>query len=219
MATLAIVGAGPGLGMGIARLFGKQGLRVALVARRLEALTEYCRQLKELGIEAVGFDADVRQEEQVAEAFSRIRRDLGPVEVLEYSPLDWENFPRLPVDEVTAQIVQTQLEINVLGAVASAQQVLPEMLQRGSGTLFFTAGPSAYSAIPTIAHVGISNTGLRSYALSLNKELAPRGIYAAFVCIRVGIKEGTAGDPDMIAGTYWSMYQKRDLAEGSFPPG
>jgi short-subunit dehydrogenase len=58
MSTIAIVGVGPLLGMAIARKFGAHGFKVALLARRAEALREYVQQLEQLGIEAAGFAAD-----------------------------------------------------------------------------------------------------------------------------------------------------------------
>lgn len=40
--TLVIVGAGPQLGLSIAKKFGRNGFRVALIARRQEALERWC---------------------------------------------------------------------------------------------------------------------------------------------------------------------------------
>jgi short-subunit dehydrogenase len=59
MATIAIVGAGPGLGRSIAKVFGRNGFSVALVARTQEKLDGLAVELRKSGVEAVGFAADV----------------------------------------------------------------------------------------------------------------------------------------------------------------
>src|SRR5712692_4156982 len=86
MKTVAIVGAGPGLGLSIAKTFGQHHFRVALIARNQEKLDEYVQQLQALQIEAAGFPADVLNAAQLEAAFARVKEAFGPVDVLEYSP-------------------------------------------------------------------------------------------------------------------------------------
>lgn len=59
MKTIAIVGAGPGLGLSLAKKFGEKGFRVATIARNPEKLAIIERELKELNIETQSFVADV----------------------------------------------------------------------------------------------------------------------------------------------------------------
>ena len=54
MATIAIVGMGPLLGLGIARRFGREDFKVAMVARRPQALKDFETLLAGEGIEAAG---------------------------------------------------------------------------------------------------------------------------------------------------------------------
>lgn len=57
--TLAIVGAGPGMGLAIARTFGRRGFDVALVARTKEQLDALADQLGREGVKAAAFPADI----------------------------------------------------------------------------------------------------------------------------------------------------------------
>ncbi|MFD0478345.1 SDR family NAD(P)-dependent oxidoreductase [Nonomuraea thailandensis] len=59
MPTIAIVGAGPGLGLAIARTFGSRGFDVALIARTKDKLETLVAQLGKEGITAEAFPADV----------------------------------------------------------------------------------------------------------------------------------------------------------------
>ena len=60
MPTIAIVGAGPGLGLAIARTFGSRGFDVALISRSREKLESLVTELAQDGITAAAFPADVR---------------------------------------------------------------------------------------------------------------------------------------------------------------
>ena len=86
MPTIAIVGAGSGLGLSIAKTFGDNGFSVALVSRNQEKLDTLAAELNEAGIEAAGLAADVMNPDSVAAAFDRIKERFGAVDVLEYSP-------------------------------------------------------------------------------------------------------------------------------------
>ncbi len=52
MPTIAIVGAGPGLGLAIARTFGREGFSVALIARTQDKLDRLAADLGAEGITA-----------------------------------------------------------------------------------------------------------------------------------------------------------------------
>ena len=49
-----VVGAGAGLGLSITQRFGKEGYAIALIARRLESLTDYANTLAQAGVMAKG---------------------------------------------------------------------------------------------------------------------------------------------------------------------
>src|SRR5690242_16634783 len=87
MKTLAIVGAGPLLGLSIAKTFGQHDFRVALIARNQEKLDTYVQELHELHIEAAAFPADLLQAPQLEAALISVKETFGPVDVLEYSPV------------------------------------------------------------------------------------------------------------------------------------
>lgn len=221
MSTIVIVGAGPLLGMGLAKKFGREGFSVALVARREEALTQYVGQLQGLGIDAAGFAADICDPQQIAAAFKAIRARFGAIDVLEFSPTNWNKggYESTVALATTPDSALADFNLLVRGAIASAREVIPEMIERKQGALFFTTGYSAIKPIPLITSLCISNSGLRSYAYCLNEELAPSNVYVGTVSINAFIAEGTPGDPALIADVYWDMYQKRDRVEAVFGDG
>ncbi|WP_405806789.1 SDR family NAD(P)-dependent oxidoreductase [Streptomyces sp. NBC_01187] len=210
--TLVVVGAGPGLGMGVARAFGRQGFQVGLIARTKEKLDALVGELAELGVTAAAFPADIRDRDALTSALTAARDRLGPIDVLEYSPSP--TGPITHATQTTVDSVTAQWELQVLGAVTAVGQVLPEMLARGDGTLLLTTGVSSTVPAPFLANVGMAMAGLRNWAHTLHAELKPHGIHAGTVTIASGITPGGGeADPDAIGARYYSMYQQRSPAE------
>lgn len=214
--TLVVAGAGPGLGLEIARRFGREGFNIALLSRRLESLRSLVTRLGEEGIRAESFVADIGDETALKSALAAVRQRFGRIDVLEFSPVpspegDADKYSPLRLDRATMDRLH---RVQILGAVTCVQEILPEMLERGDGAIFLTTSGSALHVMPVYTPVGIVMAGLRSYALCLNEVLANKGIYAATVCIAVLIrKDDPVGDPARIADVYFNMYNTRDRAE------
>jgi NAD(P)-dependent dehydrogenase (short-subunit alcohol dehydrogenase family) len=218
--TIAIVGAGPGLGLSIAKVFGRNGFSVALVSRTQDRLDRLAADLGESGVEAAGFAADVMDRESLAAAFDRITARFGAVDVLEYSPAPHTPVPGItmtgPLD-ATVETVQPQVEYYLYGGMAAARQVLPGMIERGAGTLLFTTGGSSrdpLAAPPEFATTAVASAALRAWVLKLHQALAGTGVYAAHVPLSVWIGAGgPETQADTIAELYWDAHTKRDGAE------
>lgn len=206
--SLIIIGAGPNLGAAIARRFGREGLAVGLVARDAAKLGALAEQLRTDGVTAEFATADIRDADGLASAITTLADRLGPVEVLEYSPLPARAFMK-PILETTVDDVRGPLEFSVLGAVAATRAVLEPMLERGSGTILFTTGGAAVEPYPLRAGVGISFAGEVAYARMLHEELAPRGIHVAHTAIGGAIGPGKDHEPDEIADLLWRHHAER----------
>ncbi|MDR6736674.1 SDR family oxidoreductase [Sphingobacterium sp. 2149] len=211
MKTIAIVGAGAGLGLSIAKKFGENGFRIALIARNQQKLNDLVRRLNISGIEAAAFTADILDKAQIASAFDAIKEKYGVIDVLEYSPIPSVHnlVATLDVNEENALY---QFQFNVLGAISSIREVLSDMLAKNTGALLFTTGGASFSPVPMMGNVGIAMAGLRNYVLNLNTELSGKGIYAGHIGIGIWMKEGSAVQ-DKIADIWYDMYMKRDRAE------
>jgi NADP-dependent 3-hydroxy acid dehydrogenase YdfG len=216
MPTIAIVGAGPGLGHSIAKVFGGHRFNVALISRNTTKLDALVRQLAQTGITAVAFPADVMDRPSLTTALEQAAAQFGAVDVLEYSPYSGL-IPVYPL-EATVDNIQFQIEHHLYGAVTAAQAVLPAMLEAGSGTLLFTTGGGAITPFPMLSTMNIAQAGLRNWVLNLNGVLADKGIYAGNVAINVFIganaPEGVPhADPNDIAQSYWNLHTHRDKPE------
>ena len=203
--SIVIVGAGPNLGAAVARRFGRDGMSVGLVARDAGKLEELANVLNEEGITADFATADIRDAEALDGAIRSLAERLGPVEVLEYSPLPAKEFMK-PILETSVDDLRGPLEFSVLGAVAAARAVVGPMIEAGSGTILFTTGGAAVKPYPERAGVGVSFAGEIAYARMLNEELADKGVHVGHTAIAGRIAPGEDHEPDDVAEALWKHH-------------
>jgi short-subunit dehydrogenase len=219
MPTLAVVGAGPGLGLAIAKLFGGHGYDVALISRSEERLSRLTTQLEAAGIASEGFTADAGDPRSIASALAAAAERFGAIDVLEYSP--YAGLVKVSPQDVTVDNLEPQIQDILYGAVTATQAVLPGMQERGDGSLLFTVGGGAISPHPVLATMNTAQAALRNWVLNLNVVLAETGVYAGLVAIGVmiadmapeGVRHATA---DEIAPVYWDLHTARDRVEQLF---
>ncbi|MWJ25877.1 dehydrogenase [Clavibacter michiganensis subsp. michiganensis] len=209
MTTIAIVGAGAGLGAAVARRFGAEGFALALISRSQERVDELARTLADEGITARGYAANVRDHVALAAALDRAAQELGPVEVLQYSPLPQKEFLR-PVLETTPGDLVGAFEFSIQAPVAAVHQVLQGMRVLGRGTVLFINGGTAVQPLPKYAGTSIAFAGESAYGQMIHEALAGDGIHVGQLIIPGAIIPGhEEKDPRVLADTLWSMHQER----------
>ncbi|MBD8518232.1 SDR family NAD(P)-dependent oxidoreductase [Plantibacter sp. CFBP 8804] len=213
MPLITIIGAGPGLGLEIARAFGQKGFDVALVARDQTKLDALARTLAGEGIHAQGFTADVSEPATITNALTTIRQALGPIDVLEFSPAD-RTLESVDALEVTMENLQPQIDFYLGGAITAVGAVLPDMISSGTGTILVTTGGGSLAPTPVRGNINIAAAGLRNWTLNLNSALTDTGVYVAFVAITALISGGRPdAEPAVIAQAYVKLYAERRDAE------
>lgn len=229
--TLAIFGAGPGLGRSVARRFGREGFRVALVARNTERLHHLADELAADSIEAFPVTADFTDPAQLNEAVATIEAGFGGIDVV-LSNTGGGPEDLIPVLEIDTDNLRAVFATVMLSAVTLVRRVLPGMLERGEGTLLLANGLSGVQPIPAMGGVGIALAGRRSYTYNLNATLAERGIYVGALTIGALVDHSDAAalvdsgavpgvdpktverlDPDDLAETCWAMHVERNRVE------
>jgi NADP-dependent 3-hydroxy acid dehydrogenase YdfG len=209
MTTIAIVGAGPGLGQATARRFGREGFSVALVSRAQENVDRLAAELAEEGVTARGYAANVREPEALRAALDAAASDLGPIEVLQYSPIPARDFMK-PVLETTAEDLAGPVEQSVYGPVTAIRHVLPGLRDLGRGTILLINGGSAVTPNGNVTGTSVAFAGESAYGQMLHDALAPEGIHVAQLIIPRGIGGGEPDhEPDALAERIWSLHRDR----------
>ncbi|QYN34030.1 SDR family NAD(P)-dependent oxidoreductase [Pseudonocardia sp. DSM 110487] len=222
MPSIAIVGAGPGMGLAIARTFGSHGFDVALIARNRTKLDDLVARLAADGITAAAFPADVLDRDALTRALERATAHVGGIDVLEYSPVGGLGSTVLTApSETDPSDVQHELQFQLYGAIAATRAVLPAMREAGTGTLLYTTGAGSIDPVPQIANVNAAAAALRNWVINLHKELAGTGVQAAHVAIDVSVDTpafpGAPTAPaEEIARVYWDLHTNREDPETIF---
>ena len=164
--VVVVTGASAGIGEALAGELARRGARLALLARRKEALDEVAKRIGG----ALVLPADVTRREAVNAARDTVLARLGRIDA-------WVNNAgrgiTKPVEALEDEDVAQMIRDNLLSALYGMQAVLPHMKARGTGTILnvssmlgrvpFATTRSAYSA---------SKAALGSLAESLRFELA-----------------------------------------------
>jgi len=234
--TIAVFGAGTGLGLAVAQRFGREGFRVALVSRNQSKLDGLADTLKAESIETHTFTLDLADHARIAETVATIQEAIGPIDVTEYSPAGITERPVGALD-LDLEGLQPQLDVRLLAPISLVRAVLPGMLERGDGALLFGLGIAGTTPVPFMSNVGIAFAGFRNYLYTLNSVLSGKGVYVGGLTIgglielseaqrkydastvdTIGIKPERIWPADL-ADRFWDMYIKRDRVEdavGSF---
>jgi NADP-dependent 3-hydroxy acid dehydrogenase YdfG len=208
--TFALIGAGPGLGLATARRFGAAGHSVALIARNTQRLDSLTAELAGDGIEARGFAADVLDIESLDAALYASAKALGPIEILQYSPVPRADFMK-PVLDTGADDLDAPLAFSVKGPVTAVNAVLPGMRDLGRGTLLFVNGSSAVRPNPNVAGTSIAFAAESAYARMLHDGLAAENIHAAQLIVPGAIRpDAEHSSPDALARRLYDIHRERD---------
>ena len=208
-----VVGAGKGMGVNIAKVFGLHGFKVAMLARSLEKLEPLAKELKAQGVEAYTYAADAASTDSLTTAFQKIRQEHGSVDVMIYNAaILTAGFPT----KLKSSDLLEHYQVDVASALHSANLVLPEQIAKGSGTIIFTGGGFALYPMAEYTCISIDKAALRALAFALSQEVKEKGIYVGIVTIMGSIAPGTHYDPADIAKKYWELYEKQEDTEYVF---
>ncbi len=201
---LLLVGAGPGLGLAVARRFAVGGFRVTLLARKTGRLGELARSLDDTGAEIDTIEADASDSDDLRARMTELYGSDGAPAVVIYNAV--MGAPDQLMSSTAAHL-QTAYAVDVIGAIVIAQVAAPAMRAAGFGTIVVTGGGFADHPIPALATVSLGKAALRAAATMLGADLGPDGIRVATLTIAGQIVAGTAFDPERIAERYWEVVQ------------
>jgi NAD(P)-dependent dehydrogenase (short-subunit alcohol dehydrogenase family) len=208
--TALIVGAGAGLSASLARLFSREGIRVALAARGIGKLGALCA---ETGAQA--FACNATDPDEVERLFGLVEREIAAPDVVVYNASGRARGTF--VDLVPADVAQA-IEVSAFGGFLVGQQAAKRMLPGKHGAILFTGASASVKGYPQSAPFAMGKFALRGLAQSMARELSPQGIHVAHFVIDGAIRSAVLNepadrpesmlDPDAIALSYWSVLQQ-----------
>ncbi len=174
MGRVAVVtGAASGMGHAIAQRLASSGHRVAVLDLDGEAAERTADQLRGNGAQALGIGADVSDRRAVDDALTRVRQELGPVEIVVTSA-GLDEF--ISFTDITPSQWDRMLAVNLTGTFHCVQAAVPDMLAAGWGRIVTISSSSAQSGARRMAHYVASKGGVIALTKALAAELGPHGI-------------------------------------------
>ncbi|MDT7744534.1 MAG: hypothetical protein QOE59_3612 [Actinomycetota bacterium] len=198
---VVVLGAGPGLGLAVARRFGREGFAVTLVARHEPDLAALARELRAARVRVDTVAADVAEPHGFRAALEALAPRAPGVVVYNAAVTAPDGILTSDVDHLLATHA-----VDVVGAVTAAQVFTPAMRRARRGTFLATGGHPSVAPLPRYATLSLGKAGLRAAVSLLHDELAADGVHVAGITIGGAITAGGALDPGRIAETYWSLH-------------
>jgi NAD(P)-dependent dehydrogenase (short-subunit alcohol dehydrogenase family) len=202
-----IVGAGPQLGLSLAKRFGQFGLTPVLSSRNAARLKDLAASLPG----ALAYPCDATIEAAVNVMVDDIEANHGPIDACVYNP--GSGLQRTPVVDQTAARFEEVWRLTALGGFLMGRAVARKMVARGRGAIFFTGATASVRGGVGFSAFASGKFALRALAQSMARELQPKGIHVVHVVVDgvigaagAGPGDGSRFDPDEVAATYAGLY-------------
>ena len=159
-----VTGATSGIGKAIAIELINQGYNTVAIGRSHRVLEDM-----QASFGVVPMAMDITDREALSAALEQLRVDVF-VNNAGVIPKPAE-FPAMELADI-----DRTLEVNLSSAIAATRLVLPGMIERKRGHLFFTGSIAGQAPFPNMAVYGASKAGISSFAAALRCDLSGTGI-------------------------------------------
>src|SRR5260221_4642238 len=216
--TALVTGGSEGIGKGIARMLAKEGVDVAICARRKEPLEAVANEIsKETGRKIIAIPADLRQDAEAKNFIEQGAKALGRVDIMVNNA--GSSAVRVIV-HLTEDDWEKGLQLKFMGYVRCLRYVLPLMVKQGGGRVVNLIGndgvkPSYWEICP-----GAANAAGQNLTMSLAGQYGKNNI--SFCAVNPGPvrTERWAGLVTAMSRDMKLSYEEADkLAPASIPLG
>ena len=210
--TIVVIGAGPGLGFGVAKKFGKEGYFVILVARNQESLVKMSDELNMENIDNTFAIGDSSEDKKFKEVLEGIKSEFGIPDVVVYNVGITAPDP----EDLTTEDLVHHFKTDVAGAWTTVKVFADDEFAKKKGAIIFTGGGLALYPADGFIPLSIDKAALRSMAYILNNKFKDKGIFVGTVTVCGSINGDEYFSADNIAEMYWQMNEKRDKVEYAY---
>lgn len=176
--VVVITGASRGLGLMLAREFGRHGARLAICSRDEDALQRAKRDLEACGFDVFAQACDVRRSSEVRAFFDAVRAHYGSIDVLVNNA---GTISVGPTAVMTDDDYRDALQTHFWGPHDATQAALPT-LKESHGRIVNVVSIGGLVAVPHLLPYSVSKFALLGYSYGLRAELAGSGVSVTTIC-------------------------------------
>jgi dehydrogenase/reductase SDR family protein 4 len=169
-----VTGGGRGIGRAIARRLAEAGASVVIASRKLENLEATAAELAELPGRVVPIRCHVGRKGELEELVRAIEDQLGPVDILVNNSAT--NLGQGPALDVTDEMLDKIIEINVKSALRLIRLTVPRMIERGGGSIINITSIAGLQPQPGGLLYSFTKAGLIMLTRGWAREFGPHGI-------------------------------------------
>ena len=210
--TIVVIGAGPGLGYGVAKKFGKEGYFVILIARNQVSLVKMSDELSVENIDNTFAVGDSSEDDKFKDVLEGIKSEFGTPDVVVYNVGITSQDP----ENLTTEDLVHHFKTDVTGAWTTVKVFADEEFSKKKGAIILTGGGLALYPTDGFIPLSIDKAALRSMAYILNNKYKEKGIFVGTVTVCGSINGDEYFSADNIAEMYWQMNEKRDKTEYAY---
>lgn len=169
-----ITGATRGIGLAIAREYGRAGARLAISSESADDCRRVAAELCEEGIEACAFPADLTLRHQVQGLAMQVTKHFGRLDVLVCNA---GVSPHMgPLASASEEQWELTMTVNLRSAVWLTNALLPDMAANGGGSVVLMASIAGVRGNKGIGLYGLSKAALAQLARNLAVEWGPANV-------------------------------------------
>jgi 3-oxoacyl-[acyl-carrier protein] reductase len=176
-----VAGAGRGIGRAVALGLAREGARVAVLARSADEVRATAQAIRDAGGDALELVVDLAEEGAMSAAVSRVRDELGGVQILVLSAAAHYQVRKL--HSLRSQDIDDLLAVDVRASTLLCQEVLGDMMLAGYGRIVGLGSLAARTGVPGGTVYSASKAYLEGLMRGLAVDYSRRGITANVVGI------------------------------------
>ncbi|MFQ5829256.1 MAG: SDR family NAD(P)-dependent oxidoreductase [Candidatus Methylomirabilia bacterium] len=176
-----ITGGGSGIGRGIVHCMAREGADIAIPDIQLENALRVAKEVEALGRKALALKTDVTSAADVQDAFTRVRKECGQVDIL-VNNSGVASPPGLPFTKNTEEDWDRVYAVNVKSIFHTSKAITPYFIERKAGRIINIASIAGPLSAPTMPPYSVSKMGVITFTRIVAKELAAHGITVNAIC-------------------------------------
>jgi len=188
-----VTGAAAGIGAGVGRLFAAEGAHVFLVDLDGAGVKKVAADLQSEGGSAVGFAANARDRDAMAEIVDDAVTRFGRIDVLINNA---GIYPRQPFLEMTEEHWDTMHDVNLKSVFHCSKLVMPHMVRQRAGAIVNIASVTFFTGLAPLTHYVASKGAIIGFTRALAREMGEHNVHVN--CITPGAIE-TEGERKLMS--------------------